>query len=997
MVTSHTICYVLIILVVVGSRSNHVSSLECGSVNIVRDLMRGGNAVLRNEWPFIVAVYEVNPVRYICGGTLISNRHILTAAHCIHRRHSNVKLSADDIKVRLGAYNLTVESEIGTVNRNVSAIYVNPDWKPNADRFDADLAILVVSDNVTFSIYIQPICIPTNDVVIDGAVIDVNGIVVGWGLADDTHHEDIPRKIVATALTNSLCYRSEPSIVKSTSFRSFCARGQDGTPNKGDSGGGFFVLSKSTWVQYGIVSAIHTSTEQFSIYTNLKAFKRFIVETVTETGGEVGESTMKVHLTCTYSNSDDGNYTCHFNNLEVRYEHNEIDQVGGVHVTGNGNENVGSIEFNSGFMFTLPDGLGRVFENVKIIRIGNSNSSLGLRRIWRSSLQNLRDLLVLDVKRNEIELLDEDCLWDLPSLEIFRLVDNELKELHELTFDKNKQLTEVHLSGNKLETLPKRLFASNHLLKYIDLENNSLRTIDEQIFMMNRRVLIIDLSSNRLESLPRDLFTNNLLLSSLSLYNNSLITIDEQMFHRNLLLDSVYLSANRLIDLPKNLFRNCELLEKVFLDQNSLTSIDETLFDKNVMLTTIYISSNRLEYLPKDLFKNNLALQSLAAGNNIFRTLDEHIFEMNEEIRQINYAFCRLENLPRDLLKYKFLLRTVNFGSNYLTEIPEPIFDTILLLRTVFLNFNKLQSLPKSLFRSNVLLRSVFLDNNRLKMLDEKTFEKNVKLKAVSLGSNRLEYLPKNLFKNNLDIVSVNISDNCLLHIDEDLFATNFNLKYVAISSNRLESLPTALFRNNSRLKIIGIHNNSLVTINESIFETNVRLTYVGLSTNHLVALPQNLFKNNLLLEEVSLFGNSLKTIDERIFAMNPNLKTVLLTSNQLEYLPRNLFSSNALLEEVNFKRNLLRIVDVDFTQLGHINVIEMSNNTCIDAIYSNKVDASKFFSNHYRNVTKFQELLNTNCSLTDIENNGVHLSKLSSSLYEEVSNNVIIPVEHNH
>ncbi|XP_037043076.1 leucine-rich repeat and death domain-containing protein 1-like [Bradysia coprophila] len=964
MATSHTINYVLIILVAVAFR-DHACSLECGSVYIVRDLMRGGNAVLRNEWPFIVAVYEVNPIKYICGGTLISNRHILTAAHCIHRRHSNVKLSADDIKVRLGAYNLTVESEIGTVNRNISAVFVNPDWKPDADRFDADLAILVLSENVTFSIYIQPICIPTNDVVIDGAVIDVNGTVVGWGLADDTRHEEVPRKIVATALTNSLCYRSEPSIVKSTSFRSFCARGQDGTPNKGDSGGGFFVLSKSSWVQYGIVSAIHASTKQFSIYTNLKAFKRFIVETVTETGGEIGESTMKVHLNCTYSNSDDGNYTCSFNKLEVRYEHNEIDKVDGVHGTGNGNENVGSIEFNSGFMFTLPDGLGRVFENVKTIRIGNSNSSLGLRRIWRSSLTNLKGLLVLDVKRNEIELLDEDCLWDLPSLEIFRLVDNELKELHELTFDKNKQLTEVHLSGNRLETLPKRLFASNQLLNYIDLENNSLRIIDEQIFMMNRHVLIIDLSSNRLESLPRDLFKHNFFLSSLSLYNNSLTTIDEQMFHRNLRLDKVYLSANRLIELPKNLFRSCELLEQVFLDQNSLTSIDETLFDKNVMLTTIYISSNRLEYLPKNMFKNNSALQLLAVGNNMFRTLDENIFQMNEEIRQINFAFCRLEYLPSDLLKNKFFIRSVNFGSNSLTEIPEPIFHRILLLRTVLLQFNKLESLPKSLFRNNALLQDVFVDNNRLKTLDEKTFERNLKLKVVSLGSNRLEHLPQNLFTNNLDIVSVNISDNCLLYIDADLFATNLNLKYVGISSNRLESLPTPLFRNNSRLKIIDIHNNSLATIDESIFETNVRLTYVGLSTNHLVALPKNLFKNNLVLERISLFGNSLKTIDERIFAMNPNLKTVLLTSNQLEYLPSNLFNSNALLEEVHFKRNLLRIVDIDFKQLGHINVIEMSNNTCIDAIYSNKVDTSKYFTNHFRNVTKFQELLKTNCSLT--------------------------------
>lgn len=277
-----------------------------------------------------------------------------------------MKLSSADVAVRLGAYNITEENETGAVQRNVSNIYVNPDWKPYGDKYDADLAILVLSENVTFSLFIQPICVPANDVVIDGAVIDLRGTVIGWGLGESKTHEEIPKEIVARALTNSLCYRTDPGIIQSLSHRSFCPQGEDGSPNKGDSGGGFFVLSKSTWVQYGIVSALRTNSTGhgvLSIYTNVKSFKRWILEIVTESGGEVGESTMKVTLTCMYSFTDRG-YTCQINNLEVRYEHNEIDSIEGTHTSDNRNENVESIDFNDGFMFTLPDGLGKYFKNV---------------------------------------------------------------------------------------------------------------------------------------------------------------------------------------------------------------------------------------------------------------------------------------------------------------------------------------------------------------------------------------------------------------------------------------------------------------------------------------------------------------------------------------------------------------------------------------------------------------------------------------------------------
>lgn len=132
-----------------------------------------------------------------------------------------MKLSSEAVEVRLGAYNLTAENEIGVERRNVSDIFVHPNWTADGDKYEADIAILVFSEDVTLSNYIQPIYVPANDVLIKGAIIDLKGTVVGWGLADSEIHEKFPRKTIAKALNNSLCYREDPDIISSSSLVHF--------------------------------------------------------------------------------------------------------------------------------------------------------------------------------------------------------------------------------------------------------------------------------------------------------------------------------------------------------------------------------------------------------------------------------------------------------------------------------------------------------------------------------------------------------------------------------------------------------------------------------------------------------------------------------------------------------------------------------------------------------------------------------------------------------
>lgn len=95
-----------------------------------------------------------------------------------------------------------------------------------------------------------------------------------------------------------------------SSTRAFCGGGEGGSPNKGDSGGGLFILSGSSWIQYGIISASLSDARgvilanSATLYTNVRMFKNWIDETVAKSGGAVmtmiNKERVKIELWCNY-------------------------------------------------------------------------------------------------------------------------------------------------------------------------------------------------------------------------------------------------------------------------------------------------------------------------------------------------------------------------------------------------------------------------------------------------------------------------------------------------------------------------------------------------------------------------------------------------------------------------------------------------------------------------------------------------------------------------
>ena len=113
-----------------------ISTNNC-NYNVMTDLL--------GEYPWQVAILKKDGYDnvYVCGGSLIDSRHILTAAHCIKGHKPN------DLRVRLGEWDVNHETEFYPhVERDVAAIAIHPEFY--AGNLFNDLAIVKLEGYVDF-------------------------------------------------------------------------------------------------------------------------------------------------------------------------------------------------------------------------------------------------------------------------------------------------------------------------------------------------------------------------------------------------------------------------------------------------------------------------------------------------------------------------------------------------------------------------------------------------------------------------------------------------------------------------------------------------------------------------------------------------------------------------------------------------------------------------------------------------------------------------------
>ncbi|KAF2349732.1 Serine proteases trypsin domain [Trinorchestia longiramus] len=246
--------------------------------NRVKRIVNGVEA-LPGHWPWTVVV-NLNPYglgSIICGGTLISDRYVITAGHCIVRAMIDGKRTLDYFSVKVGV--LQWEAPVEAIQ--LKAFHAAPLY--DADSFADDIAVLELFKPVTFNETVQPICLPQEF----EDFIGQQAYVTGWGHNQSTgsSYTDFLQETEVQVLSQHKCCQVLKSPQDSLEKRkaALCAGYVDGRTDacQGDSGGPLMVETQcGRWVLIGVVSYGQSCAEADmpGIYSSVPHFRRWITQ-----------------------------------------------------------------------------------------------------------------------------------------------------------------------------------------------------------------------------------------------------------------------------------------------------------------------------------------------------------------------------------------------------------------------------------------------------------------------------------------------------------------------------------------------------------------------------------------------------------------------------------------------------------------------------------------------------------------------------------------------
>ncbi|GAB6024238.1 hypothetical protein CHUAL_008933 [Chamberlinius hualienensis] len=260
-----TYCYVMIWLKV----WSRIIPVDCGFS--IRQRIVGGINAFTTEFPWLVIIKYWH-MKY-CSGTLINDRYVLTAAHCLHRKLSRL------FTVVINDHNINGSSS--EISFKVEKIIINPNFDPIT--FDYDIALILLTKSVVLGPQLRPICLPTTKQRLN--YTETLATIVGWGdviEGADEYKSSVNQlnKLQISIVSNEECKLAAGLKSYLISSRMMCAGnirgGQDAC--QGDSGGPLLVKSKGKWLQIGIISwgVGCARPNYYGVYTRLSEFQNWI-------------------------------------------------------------------------------------------------------------------------------------------------------------------------------------------------------------------------------------------------------------------------------------------------------------------------------------------------------------------------------------------------------------------------------------------------------------------------------------------------------------------------------------------------------------------------------------------------------------------------------------------------------------------------------------------------------------------------------------------------
>ncbi|XP_045587607.2 phenoloxidase-activating factor 1 isoform X1 [Procambarus clarkii] len=251
------------------------------------DKVVGGTAAPLGAYRWIAALgYSVvgfPGIEFLCGGSVINERYILTAAHCVH----SSALAGKKLEViRLGEWDLKSDLDcLGIVcipqaqDNAYEEVIIHPNYNTRV-QFSDDIALIRLNKSIDLSTpWIRAVCLPPQGLDVSKFAPKHKSFIAGWGFTENGTTSSVLLHVLLPYFSKENCSISYRGNIVDEQI---CFGGIKGQDSCGGDSGGPLVMSSTTgppFLQVGLVSYGPVNCGQKDVpgvYTSVSHYRNWI-------------------------------------------------------------------------------------------------------------------------------------------------------------------------------------------------------------------------------------------------------------------------------------------------------------------------------------------------------------------------------------------------------------------------------------------------------------------------------------------------------------------------------------------------------------------------------------------------------------------------------------------------------------------------------------------------------------------------------------------------